>query len=144
MIHFDLACDKGHEFDGWFASNSAFEDQKGTGLLTCPACGSQKVGKRLMKPSIASRDNNQTGPSLSTQACEAGNSYQSAVRKLRKHIAENAEYVGSRFTREARRIHYQESEPRGIYGEATPEDAKALVEEGIDVHPLPLLPEENN
>ncbi len=147
MIHYDLICDQGHAFDGWFASSAAYDDQAARGLVSCTACGSAKVEKQLMMPSIPAKSNKKDdGP----QKMVAGPvdprlaMMMQMVREMRKHVEENAEYVGENFAEEARKIHYEEAEQRGIYGEASAEDAKALIEEGIAVHPLPRLPEESN
>ncbi len=142
MIRYSLACVDGHEFEAWFAGSEAYEAQRAKGVVTCPVCGSASVEKALMAPSVATsrqKDSVRLAANVPTE--------QEAVamlRKLRKHLTDNADYVGPRFAEEARRIHYNESEKRGIYGEATHDDARALAEEGIEFHPLPLLPEEHN
>jgi hypothetical protein len=147
MIHYDLICDKGHAFDGWFRDSAAYDEQAGRGLVTCSVCGSAKVEKQLMAPGIPAKSNRKDsapkkmvgGPVDPRLAA-----MMEMVREMRKHVEANAEYVGDRFAEEARKIHYEESEHRGIYGEASPDEAKALVEEGIAVHPLPRLPEDGN
>jgi hypothetical protein len=147
MIHYDLICEKGHEFDGWFRDSAAYDAQAANGLVTCAVCGTGKVSKQLMAPGIPAKANKKSdvpqkmaaGPVDPRMAMML-----QMVREMRKHVAENAEYVGDKFVEEARKIHYQESEERGIYGEATPDDAKALIEEGISVPPLPRLPEDGN
>lgn len=147
MIHYDLICDNGHAFDGWFANSAAYDRQAEAGLVTCTACGSAKVGKQLMRPGIPAKANRKDdGP----QKMVAGPvdprlaMMMQMVREMRKHVEENAEYVGDKFAEEARKIHYEEAEHRGIYGEASADEAKALIEEGIAVHPLPRLPEDGN
>lgn len=147
MIHYDLICDQGHAFDGWFANSAAYDEQAGRGLVTCTHCGSAKVEKQLMAPGIPVKSNRRdpsprkmvSGPVDPRLA-----QLMEMVREMRKHVEENAEYVGDRFAEEARKIHYEEAELRGIYGEASPDEAKALIEEGIAVHPLPRLPEDGN
>lgn len=147
MIRFDLICDQEHEFDSWFASSSAFDDQKRAGFVSCPYCGSEKVSKSLMAPSISAKSNKtsrRNHPMLSANDDPAVREMAENIRKMRKHVADNAEYVGKNFAKEAREMHYEEKPARGIYGEATAEDAKSLIEEGVGVMPLPTLPEEKN
>ena len=147
MIHYDLICDQGHAFDGWFANSAAYDEQAGKGLVTCSHCGSVKVEKQLMAPGIPMKSNRKepapkkmvSGPVDPRLA-----QLMQMVREMRKHVEENAEYVGDRFAEEARKIHYEEAVLRGIYGEASPDEAKALIEEGIAVHPIPRLPEDGN
>ena len=147
MIRYDLICDKGHEFDGWFRDSEAFEKQIRRQLISCTLCGSEDVTKQLMSPGIPAKSNRQPEASQTMLAGTVDSRTQrlmQMMREVRKNVEENAEYVGDRFAAEARKIHYAESEKRGIYGEAKPEDAKALIEEGIEVHPLPRLPEDSN
>ncbi|CAN5400597.1 DUF1178 family protein [soil metagenome] len=146
MIRYDLHCQDGHEFDGWFRDSAAYDDQAAAKLVTCPLCGSDKIGKQLMTPGLPAKLNRK---SEVKQPVFTGSDARQAqllamMRELRQHIEANAENVGSRFADEARKIHYEEVEKRGIFGEATAEDAKALVEEGIEIHPLPRLPEDGN
>jgi hypothetical protein len=147
MIHYDLICDQGHAFDGWFRDSGTYDGQAAQGLVTCAVCGSAKVEKQLMAPGVPAKSNRQDP---SPQRMVAGpvdprmQMMMQMVREMRKHVEQNAEYVGDKFAEEARKIHYEEAEKRGIYGEATAEDAKDLIEEGIEVHPLPRLPEESN
>jgi hypothetical protein len=140
MIRYDLTCDKGHDFDGWFRDSAAYDDQAARGLVSCSVCGSAKVEKQLMAPGIPAKSNRKddapakqlvSGPVDPRLAM-----MMQMVREMRKHVAENAEYVGTKFAEEARKIHYEEVEARGIYGEASPDEAKA--------HPLPRLPEDTN
>jgi len=147
MIRYDLICDKGHEFDGWFRDSEAFEKQIRRHLISCTLCGSEDVTKQLMSPGIPAKSNRHPEASQTMLAGTVDSRTQrlmQMMREVRKNVEENAEYVGDRFADEARKIHYAESEKRGIYGEAKPEDAKALIEEGIEVHPLPRLPEDSN
>ncbi len=148
MIRYDLICDNGHEFDGWFRDSSAYEGLAREGLVSCAVCSSIKIKKQLMAPGIAAKSNRKAdavpqkmmaGP-LDPRSAKLLD----MMREVRKSIEANAEYVGDKFAEEARRIHYAETEKRGIYGEASAQDAKALSEEGIDVHPLPRLPEDSN
>lgn len=159
MISFTLACDRGHEFESWFASGAAFEQQTKRRLVTCPMCGSAKVGKTVMAPAVA-RTDNRTRKGAAETPPPAGPVPQPAqphavlgeperqlrdmIRALRKHVAENADYVGRKFPEEARQMHHGDIEHRSIWGEASPQEAEALAEEGVEVHPLPMLPDERN
>ena len=142
MIRYALACEAGHTFEGWFSDSRAFEVQKSDGSLSCPACGSTVVDKALMAPSVSTARQKET-MRLAANVPEHQEAV-AAIRRIRKHLTENADYVGPKFAEEARRIHYNETEKRGIYGEASPNEAKALAEEGIEFHPLPVLPEDHN
>jgi uncharacterized membrane protein len=125
MIRFTLCCEKKHEFDGWFRSNADFDTQKERGLVTCPICHSPKVEKTLMAPNIS------TGRQQEKIALAMGEEQRMALEKLKefaRKARESADYVGERFAEEARKIHFGEVEPRGIYGEATPEEARQLIE----------------
>jgi hypothetical protein len=147
MIRYDLICDKGHAFDGWFRDSAAYDRQAAKGLVTCTVCGSATVEKQLMTPGIPAKSNRKDEPSRKMIAGPVDprlTAMMEMVREMRKQVEENAEYVGGRFAEEARKIHYAETEERGIYGEASPDEAKALIEEGIAVHPLPRLPEDGN
>ena len=141
MIKFTLSCPDAHAFEAWFSNSDSFETQKTRGDINCPVCGSADVDKSLMAPSVVTARRRE---SVRVAAHVAEAEMQEVVRKLRKHLTENAENVGDRFAEEARRIHYDEAEKRGIYGEATSEEVHALVEEGIEFHPLPTLPEDQN
>lgn len=157
MIRYALGCERGHGFESWFRDAAACDEQLAAGIVECPQCGSGRVEKQLMAPSVrTSRDGGRDGDrdrgrdrDGGRQVLAAGEDQRAkvlreAVRKLRRYVEQHAENVGERFPEEARRIHYQEAEPRGIYGEATLEEARALIEEGIEAHPLPLLPDEAN
>jgi hypothetical protein len=148
MIRYDLICDSGHQFDGWFSNSSAFDEQSRKELVACVHCGSTNVEKQLMAPGIPVKTNRKSDTTAKSVLTSAFDPRQQkiiqAMRELRKAVEENSEYVGDKFAEEARKIHYEETEKRGIYGETTPDDAKALIEEGIEVHPLPILPEDGN
>ena len=156
MILYRLKCRRGHQFDAWFASGGAFDRQEKGGLLSCPHCGTSKVAKALMAPRIAKRAKTKSvarqdearpaeAPSKpETQRVAAHRELASAMRKLRAEVEAKSEYVGPRFPEEARKIHYEEAPARGIHGEATADEAKALREEGIEFYPLPILPEDRN
>ena len=146
MIRYDLICDGDHEFDGWFGGSSAFDDQVKRKLVTCPVCGSAKISKALMTPGVPSKGNRAQEPvtAIHTPMDPKAQAMVEMVRKLKTHVKENADYVGDKFAEEARRIHYGEEKARGIYGEASLEDTRELHDEGIDVLPLPNLPEDGN
>ncbi len=142
MIRFDLHCDKEHGFEAWFSSNADFDKQSAAGLISCPQCGSSKVEKALMAPSVSTARKKEATTKLAMN-----NAQQAAMDQLRqavKTIRENSEDVGERFPEEARKIHYGESEERGIIGQAKPDEVKELVEEGVGIAPLPDLPEDKN
>jgi hypothetical protein len=153
MILYKLQCKKGHEFEAWFASSDAFDRQKKRGQLSCPSCGMKSVSKALMAPNVAPRSGRKTAPERpqptgppkpETQRVAAHSELVAALRKLRAEVEAKSEYVGPRFPEEARKIHYEEVPARGIHGEATAEEAKALKDEGIEFYPLPILPEDQN
>lgn len=142
MIRFDLICDKQHGFEAWFSSNDDFDKQNGQGLVSCPQCGSSKVEKALMAPSVSTSRKKDA-----TTRLAMNNAQQAAMDQLRKAvktIRDNSEDVGERFPEEARKIHYGESEERGIIGQAKPDEVKSLVEEGVGIAPLPDLPDDKN
>ena len=147
MIHYDLTCNHGHDFDGWFPSSAAFDSQAEHGLVACAVCGSASIAKQLMAPGIAAKSSARDDAPRTMVAGPVDPRMQMMMRmmrEMRKSVADNAEYVGPKFAEEARKIHYDEASKRGIYGEATRGEAEALIEEGIAVHPLPRLPEDGN
>ncbi|OKO80014.1 hypothetical protein AC629_28095 [Bradyrhizobium sp. NAS80.1] len=160
MIRYALRCDHDHEFESWFQSSSAYDSQVKRKLVTCPICGSAKVDKAIMTPRIAGKKGRgrATPPPepATTAAAEAAPSgstslmmaqereLRAKLKELRDHIVKNADNVGERFANEARAMHYGDKEHRPIYGEASPEEAKSLIDEGIEVSPLPTLPEDRN
>ena len=155
MIRFSLACDQGHAFESWFPSGASFDAQCKRGLVSCPICGSTGVGKGLMAPAIgtpAGRRERPVDASDSPAApaqpvailSEREQALRAMMRAVREHVTKTADYVGPGFAAEARRMHFGEVPHRSIYGEADPGEAKALVEEGIEVHPLPRMPEDRN
>ena len=164
MIRYALQCERQHGFDSWFADSAAFDKQAKRGLVTCPVCGSTKVEKAIMAPAIASRrgrpertiDVPPPPPAAAPQAAAPDAKTQVAMispqerelrtklKELRDHLTRNAENVGRRFPEQARKMHYGEIEHRSIYGEASPQEARELHEEGVEVHPLPVLPDEHN
>jgi hypothetical protein len=166
MIRYALACDNGHEFESWFPGSAAYEAQLARGLVTCPLCNSEKIEKQIMAPSIARKDRAPAlpAPPVATEAqpdaptapvpaaqpqpmavfSQREREFRAMVKAFREHVTRNADYVGKGFADEARKMHYGETEHRSIYGEANLADAKELIEEGIEVHPLPIVPDERN
>jgi hypothetical protein len=133
VIVYSLSCAAGHEFEGWFSSCAAYDEQSAGGKLVCPVCDSRKVSKAPMAPALS----NAVGKQKSEPAAHELRKMRQFMTGLRKHVMETAENVGSNFPEEARKIHYGEIEERPIYGEATVKDAIELVEEGVNVAPLP-------
>jgi hypothetical protein len=158
MIHYALICEKGHDFESWFQDSAAFDKQAKRGLVSCPHCGSAKVEKAIMAPRLAgSRRRERTmptePPALAAAAPEKApvamispqeRELRSKLKELRDHLTKNADHVGAKFPEEARKMHYGETKHRSIYGEASPQEAKDLAEEGIEFHPLPILPDDRN
>ena len=142
MISFSLVCSNAHEFEGWFSSSDDFSSQKDRGLVECPVCGDQSVEKALMAPSVStSRGKEQSVPvAMNAEQKKMMEQIQDLSRKMR----EGAENVGDKFAEEARKIHFGETEARGIYGKATSVEAKDLAEDGVEFIPLPTLPEDQN
>ncbi len=161
MIRYNLICDDAHEFESWFSDSASFEEQARRGLVTCPICGSAKVERAIMAPNVARSD---LGPRAQEPAAEPATdapapapspapmalmgkqeiAFREMVASLHAHVRENAEHVGERFAEEALKIHHGETEARPIYGEATPDDARMLHEEGVEFLPLPRLPSSGN
>ncbi len=168
MIRYTLVCNKRHEFESWFANSEAYDKQAKRGLVACPVCGSVKVEKAIMAPRLTRRDPAGTNAQFDTAgqrpisapaeaAPAAGEApapiavitpqeqeFRRKLKELRNHLINNAENVGPKFPEEARKMHYGEAEHRSIYGIASPEDAKALHQEGIEFSPLPVLPDDRN
>lgn len=131
MIRYALRCACGHAFDAWFNSAAAYDEQEARSLVECPLCGGSEVAKAPMAPAIGKRRTDTTNPVA----------MRAALRALSRHVREHAEDVGRRFPEEARRIHDGSSDERPIWGQATVDEAKELKDEGIEVHPLPDLPD---
>jgi hypothetical protein len=160
VIRYSLTCDKRHEFESWFPNSGTYDKQAKRGLIDCPMCGSTKVEKAIMAPRVARKDKGAPiiAPAEQTAAppppAEAPTpvamispqerEFRAKLKELRDHLTANADNVGKKFPEVARKMHYGEVEHRSIYGEASPQDAKELHEEGIEFHPLPILPEERN
>ncbi|MFO1046762.1 MAG: DUF1178 family protein [Geminicoccaceae bacterium] len=149
MICFSLNCANGHNFEGWFRDGATYERQAHDGDVSCPTCGDRAVRKALMAPAVvrsASREVTPSPPAAAPVPTPPADQVKAAfavamLRQLRAHVEANFENVGDRFPEEVRRIHYGETEEREIYGQASLEDAKELVEEGIPIRPLPDVPE---
>jgi hypothetical protein len=165
MIRYALACDSGHEFESWFPGSAEYEAQLASGLVTCPFCGSSKVEKQIMAPAVARTDKARrpvpppssppepqpenlpvtaAQPQPMAVFSEREREFRAMVKAFREHVTQNADNVGRAFADEARKMHYGEVEHRSIYGEANLAEAKELIEEGIEVHPLPIVPDERN
>ncbi|GHE55546.1 hypothetical protein GCM10019059_13730 [Camelimonas fluminis] len=164
MIRYTLACDQGHEFESWFADSQAYDAQAAAGFVSCPQCGSLKVGKTVMAPALARSAVHDrsvateappvpAGPAQQAQQAaslpdamsdEAARRVRAVMRAVRHYVVQNTVDVGAQFPDEARRIHSGEAEARAIRGEARPEEVRALLEEGVDIMPLPSLPDDLN
>ena len=156
MIRYSLRCDRDHAFESWFQSSAAYDSQVRRKLVTCPACGSAKVEKAIMAPRIVGKKGREkAAPAPAAETVPAVNESTSLMmaqerelraklKELRDHIVKNADNVGEQFPNEARKMHYGDIEHRPIYGEASPEEARSLIEEGVEVSPLPVLPEDRN
>jgi hypothetical protein len=154
MIRYALACAKGHSFESWFQNSAAYDKQAKRKLVTCPVCGSSKVEKEIMSPRLSgARQREETPVPVSPPSNEKTpvaivspqeRELRKKLRELREHLTRSSDYVGQKFPEEARKMHYGEIDHRSIYGEASPDEAQKLHEEGIEFHPLPVLPDERN
>jgi hypothetical protein len=171
MIRYALQCDRGHAFESWFQDSASYDKQAKRGLVSCPVCDSVRVEKSIMAPQIPrkgrtaeQRAGEETlmrttakrkktavadatvpaAPSLEPLLMAQEKELLSKLKELRDHIKANADNVGEQFPEQARKMHYGEIEHRPIYGDASPDEAKALIEEGVEVMPLPVLPEDRN
>jgi hypothetical protein len=158
MIRYTLACDKRHEFEIWFKNSADYDRQRKRSLVTCPVCASAKVDKTIMAPALGQSSKKISIPQPVETAVPATPEAKAPVammspqereirgklKELREHLTKNADNVGNKFPEEARKMHYGEIDHRSIYGEASPKEAKELHEEGIEFHPLPVLPDERN
>ena len=137
MISFNLKClECEFEFEGWFESSNEYSKQKKKKLITCPSCDSHKVVKGLMAPNLSKKTNSKNNKRKKTFA--------SNISKLKKMVEENFDYVGDKFTEEAKKIKYGETKSRPIYGEATLDQTKELIEDDIDFLPLPFSSKKTN
>lgn len=137
MIKYALKCSKGHVFESWFKDSSAFETLSKAGQVSCAICGTKKVEKTIMAPSVSGTK--KKGAEADAPLSQPATPAEAALKELRNHLRDNSDYVGKDFASEARKIHDGESDQRSIWGEATKEDAKALKEDGIPVAPLPFI-----
>jgi len=157
MIHYNLRCDRGHAFESWFQRSAAYEQQEKRKLVSCPVCGSAKVERGIMAPQIVSKKGRDiveptpaaampatTTPASAPLVMAQEREVRAKLRELRDHILSSSDNVGERFPNEARKMHYGDIEHRPIYCEASPDEARALMEEGVEVSTLPLLPDDRN
>jgi hypothetical protein len=160
MIRYALRCERDHNFESWFQDSAAYDQQVKRKLVSCPVCESVAIEKAIMAPRIVSKKGRErapeqveapAAPAPAPAATEATplvmtqeRELRAKLKELRDHIVKNADNVGERFPNEARKMHYGEIEHRPIYGEASPEEAKSLIDEGVEVSPLPVLPEDRN
>jgi hypothetical protein len=159
VIRYALVCERGHAFESWFKSSAAFDTQVASELLACPSCGSPKVDKAVMAPAITKHGPPpketpaaaRPAPATPTEGrspvailSQRERELRAKLKELRDDLIRNADYVGTQFPEEARKMHYGEIDHRSIYGEASADDAASLAEEGIEFHPLPHLPDERN
>ncbi|PWK59589.1 DUF1178 family protein [Roseicyclus mahoneyensis] len=139
MIRYALRCSQDHSFDSWFQSAAAYDALAAKGLVSCAICGGSEVTKALMAPRVAGTDAPEA-PLPARPLSEPAHPAEQMLRVLKEHLAKNSTYVGGRFASEARAMHLGEADARPIHGEAAPEEARALIEEGIAIAPLPILP----
>jgi hypothetical protein len=162
MIRYTLRCERDHNFESWFQDSAAYDSQAKRKLVSCPVCDSVKVEKAIMAPRIVSKKGREraepipapaSAPATEAPAPAPGatpllmaqeRELRAKIKELRDHIVKNADNVGEKFPNEARKMHYGEIEHRPIYGEASPEEAKSLIDEGVEVSPLPVLPDDRN
>ncbi len=155
MIRYALRCERGHAFESWFQSSAAYDSQHKRGLVACPSCDSTKVDKAIMAPRITRKGKSRSAPEPVTAPADDTSSKSlvmapqerelvTKLKELRDHVLKNADNVGNKFPDEARKMHYGDIEHRAIYGEATTEEARALIDEGVEVAPLPVLPGDRN
>jgi hypothetical protein len=142
VIKYSLCCENAHTFEGWFSESADFDRQVASGFLTCPVCDSGSISKSLMAPSVSTARKKEAKRQMAMDVVR-----QEAMAKLREavsNIRANSEDVGEKFPEEARKIHYGEADARGIIGQASIDDVHELLDEGIDIAPLPNLPDDTN
>jgi hypothetical protein len=158
MIRYTLRCEREHTFESWFQDSAAYDSQAKRKLVSCPVCDSVKIEKAIMAPRIVGKKGRERAepapaPARAADAPAPGatplmmaqeRELRAKIKELRDHIVKNADNVGEKFPNEARKMHYGEIEHRPIYGEASPEEAKSLIDEGVEVSPLPVLPDDRN
>lgn len=143
MILFDLQCAKGHRFEAWFRDGATYDAQAGKHKVICPLCGNRKVEKAPMAPRIGRSRTPAIEPTVDIKSKAVMGEHLKALRELRRKVEESCDNVGPAFAEEARKIHYGETDPRGIYGETTTDEAEALAEEGVEFARIPWVPREN-
>lgn len=139
MIHYALRCSNAHGFDSWFQSAEAYDSLLRAGKISCPVCADVTVEKTLMAPAVRPARKTGDGPAK-PKLTEPTSELEAAMAALRRQVEANSEYVGLNFAAEARRMHEGDIDPRAIYGEAKPAEARALIEDGVPVAPLPFMP----
>ncbi|HEY9215962.1 MAG TPA: DUF1178 family protein [Ancylobacter sp.] len=155
MILYSLSCAKDHAFESWFRDSAAFDEQKARGLVACPVCGSAEVSKAIMAPSLGRGTRKIEADPAPTEApseaaqpvalmSEKEQALRAMLKAVREHVVTHSDYVGDDFAAKARRMHEGEEEKRSIYGEASREEVRALIEDEIEIMPLPSLPEDRN
>lgn len=149
MIRYDLHCEAGHGFESWFRSSADYDMQRKKQLVECPVCGSLEIEKQIMAPRLKRTDKAPRTKPAEEKAPVAMMSPEEAefrqkLRELRDHVTKNAENVGEKFPELARKMHNEEIERRSIYGEASAEEVKSLLDDEVDIHPLPILPDDRN
>jgi hypothetical protein len=149
VIRYDLHCEAGHGFESWFRSSGDYDAQRKRKLVECPVCGSHDIEKQIMAPRLKRTDKAPRAKPVEDKAPVAMMSPQEAefrqkLRELRDHVTKNAENVGEKFPDLARKMHNEEIERRSIYGEASAEEVKSLIDDEVDIHPLPILPDDRN
>ena len=156
MIRYSLRCEHDHTFESWFQDSSAYDTQVKRKLVSCPLCGSHGIEKAIMAPRIVGKKGRESSAPVPAPAETGGaatstpllmaqeRELRAKLKELRDHIVKNADNVGESFPNEARKMHYGEIEHRPIYGEASPDEARSLIEEGVEVSPLPVLPDDRN
>jgi hypothetical protein len=144
MIRYSLRCENEHEFDSWFQSVAASDALLQAGRVECPNCGSSNIDKGLMAPNVAKRGDLEGGAAQPTAMMTGADPdrarFERAVRKIKAEVERNSDYVGDKFATEARRMHLGDAPVRSIHGEARPEEARSLIEDGVPVLPLPFIP----
>jgi len=140
MIRYALKCSEGHRFESWFQSASAFDTLQTSGHLACAVCGTGEVEKELMAPRVSGGEASAFSPAPDRPLSQPGHPAEQALAALRRHVETNSTYVGRNFATKARQMHLGETPHAAIHGEAAPDEARALIEEGIAVTPLPFRP----
>ena len=145
MIRYALKCGNEHSFESWFKSADAFDSLQGKGAVVCPFCDDKNIEKTLMAPPVRASKKRAASEALPQTVTNAPDpQIVEAIRSIRDHVERTSDYVGDRFATEARAMHEGEMPHRPIYGEARPEDAKKLKEDGVPALPLPFIPKQKS